>query len=790
MASVLFATAIALGAQSTAEPTTQPTTRSLDQPTANPTNSISLPPPLPESAAATTRPSTASSTLSAPATEPAVPGPAVSDAPTTRPAISSPSSRESAPSTQPVISRNSVMAPPPAAGQVNEVTITADLDRTRDQIAPSLGAVKYTMGPNQLQDIPGGQNAPFQQVLLRAPGVVEDSFGQEHVRGEHGNLLYRVDGVILPTSIGSLGGFGQELDSRIINSVTLIDGSLPAQFGFRTAGVVDVTTKSGASLNHNEFSLYGGSFDTFQPSLQLGGTIGKWDYFIAGSYKYSGQGIENPTSSTFPLHDYTNQERAFGYIGYRIDDTSRLTLLLNGSYGTFQIPDSPGVAPSFTLANHPTFNSASVNENQNELDNYEVLSYQKTLDKLSLQASLYSRYGRIKFNPDSVGDLMFTGVAGKITNGFLTDGAQFDAAYVLDDHNTLRFGFLGDYTSEAVGTNTAVFPLDANGNQASDTPFAITDRRGNWGYEYGFYLQNEWKIADPLTLNFGARYDRFDASFDHEDQVSPRVNLVWKIDNLATAHAGYARYFVPPPVQYIWPQTVAKYNGTSNTPENFGDSPLRAERSNYYDIGLSRQIAPALQATVDAFYKAAGPLIDNGQFGSAVILAPFNYRQGKDYGAEFSTTYKQGGLSLFSNFSWVSATGKDIDSSEYLIGNDELAYISKHFIHLDHESEYTVSAGASYTWKDNRVYADILYGSGLRAGFANTQKQPDYYPVNVGFEHIFHIPDSAVAQMRFRLDIVNVFDQVYQLRDGSGVGVGAPQFGSRRGIYAGLTFDF
>jgi len=680
--------------------------------------------------------------------------------------------------------------PPAAGGKVNEVLVTADLDRSRDLIAPSLGAVKYTVGPNQIQDIPGGENAPFQQVLLRAPGVVEDSFGQEHVRGEHANLLYRVDGVILPTSIGSLGGFGQELDTRVVNSVTLIDGSLPAQFGFRTAGVVDVTTKSGATLNNNQLSIYGGSYDTFQPSLQLGGTAGKWDYFVSASYKYSGLGIENPTSSNFPLHDYTNQQRLFGYFGYRIDDTSRLMLLLNGSYGTFQIPDSPGIAPAFSLANHPSFSSASLNENQNELDDYEVLSYQKTLDKLSYQASIYSRYGRIKFDPDPVGDPIFTGVSSKITDGFLTDGAQFDAAYILDNRNTLRFGFLGDYTSEAVGSNTAVFSVDATGAQTSDLPFAITDRRGNWGYETGFYLQNEWKIAEPLTLNFGARYDRFDASFDHEDQVSPRVNLVWKIDPLTTAHAGYARYFVPPPVQYVWPQTIAKFNGTSNQPENFRDDPLRAERSNYYDIGISRQITPSLQTNVDAFYKAAGPLLDNGQFGSAIILAPFDYREGKVYGAEFSSTYKRDGVSLFGNFAWVSATGRDIDSSEYLIGNDELAYISKHFIHLDHESEYTISAGASYTWKDNRVYADMLYGSGLRSGFANTQKQPDYYPVNVGFEHIFRTPNWGIKQMRFRFDIVNVFDQVYQLRDGSGVGVGAPQFGARRGFYAGLTFDF
>jgi hypothetical protein len=81
------------------------------------------------------------------------------------------------------------------------VTVTGDLDRARDQIAPSLGAVTYTIGPNQIQSLPQGENAPFSQVLLRAPGVVADSFGEVHVRGEHGDLTYRVNGVLLPEGL-------------------------------------------------------------------------------------------------------------------------------------------------------------------------------------------------------------------------------------------------------------------------------------------------------------------------------------------------------------------------------------------------------------------------------------------------------------------------------------------------------------------------------------------------------------------------------------------------------------
>lgn len=753
------------------------------EPTARPAE-LPLPPPITDTSAAmqpaATQPAAVPATEAVPATMPSVAAASPQRGPATQPGEAAP----------PVLAQSQPV-PPTEGGHEHEVVVTASIERATEVIAPSLGATAYTVGPARIESIPGGENAPFQQVLLRAPGVVEDSFGQVHVRGEHANLTYRVNGVLLPESIASgIGGFGQELDTRIVQSSTLVDGSLPAQFGFHTAGVIDVTTKTGQTLDHNELSIYGGSYDTIQPGFLFGGNRGKLDYFVAGSYKYSGIGIENPTSGSFPLHDYTNQEKIFAYLGYQIDDTSRLMVLLNSSYATFQIPDRAGVSPSFMLTGTATANSATINENQAEQDYYSVVSYQKVLDKLSFQVSGFSRWGQIHFTPDSVQDLIFSGVAGEITNGFLTSGLQFDASYILDDQNTLRFGLLGDYTDESLKTDTSVFSIDASGAQLSAMPFSISSDRGNWGSDFGFYLQDELKITDRLTLNYGARFDQFWSSFDNENQLSPRANLVWKINKDTTAHAGYARYFVPPPVQYVWPQTINQYAGTSNTPENFMDTPPRAERSNYYDIGVSHQFNPYWQVTLDGFYKAAKPVLDSGQFGNALILSSFNYAEGKDYGPEISTTFKKGGLSLYGNFAYVVSEGRNIVTNQYLIGNDELAFIRGHFIPLDHEGMYTASAGVSYAWKDNRVYADFLYGSGLRAGFANDKKEPQYAPVNVGFEHIFHPRIEGLKDMRFRFDIVNVFDEVYQLRNGTGIGVGAPQFGQRRSFFAGLTFDF
>ncbi|MGD0141059.1 MAG: TonB-dependent receptor [Tepidisphaeraceae bacterium] len=687
----------------------------------------------------------------------------------------------------PTTAPSPALTPTPVGGQLAKVLVTSDLDLARDQIAPSLGATTYTEGPNQIETIPEGDNANFQQVLLRTPGVVTDSFGQFHVRGEHANTTYRVDGVLLPQPINT---FGQELDTHMIESVTLIDGSLPAQFGFHTAGIIDVTSKSGQALQGGEVSLYGGGYDTFEPSVDLGWTQGKWDYFVAASYKHSDDGIENPTPSVRPIHDDTDQEKLFVYSTYHIDDTSRLSFIVNGSNADFQIPDVPGVLPAYSIGSLSTFDSSVENETQNEQEYYGVVSYQKSVDQFSLLASAFYRYGQIHFTPDPVGDLMLQGVAGEIINSFATSGLQVDTSYNINDQHTLRAGLIADYTVERNDTNTSVFAVDPVTGAVAAFPEEIVDDTRNNATEAGVYVQDEWKLTPDLTVNYGARLDEFAANFDNEGQISPRVNLVWKVNKQTTAHIGYSRYFVPPPVQYVPPGTIAKFANTTNAAPNTLDGAPLVERSNYYDVGVSEQIAKPWQVNVDGFYKQAKNLIDLGQFGDAVIFTPFNYRYGLVYGTELSTTYKAEGFTAFGNFAWTLDQGRDIDSQQFTIDPTELAYIQNQAIPLDHQSEYTASAGVSYEWKNNEVYVDALYGSGLRSGFANQFSEPPYYPINVGYEHAFHPNGSRGDIIKLRFDALNVFDESYQIRSGTGIGVAAPQYGQRRTFYVGLAYEF
>jgi hypothetical protein len=694
--------------------------------------------------------------------------------------------------------------------KLDTVVVTADLDTAREQIAPSLGAVTYTIGPNQIETMSQGESSSFQQVLLHAPGVVQEEFGEIHVRGDHGDIQYRVNGVLLPES---LNGFGQEIDTHLIHSVTLMTGTLPAQFGDRTAGIIDVTTKTGSQLNGAELSLYGGSYDTFNPSFQWGGTTSNLDYFVTASYLHDNLGIDNTTASPDPLHDVTDQEKFFGYFSHRFDPTSRLTLLLSSSDAGFQIPDTAGVAPIYQLANSPPADSAAANNYQAEQNYYAVLAYQKSAGNFLSQVSILTRYTDIHFTPDPAQGLLLAGNAAQVENSDLANGLQADASYELGDHHTLRAGMLATYDIEELDTTSAVFrsgsqftaspttetipllggpaPQAGNPPQSSFTPSTITANGGNSGLTGGFYLQDEWRLTDLLTLNYGARYDLFDVSFDNEWQISPRANLVWQINEATTAHIGYARYFMPPTLQYVHPSTVKEFEYTTDAPFNERDDPQKVERDNYFDMGLSRQITPAWQITGDTFCKLAKNLLDDGQFGSAVILDNFNYASGTVYGAELSSTYKKGPFSAYGNYSYVQTWVRDIDSVENEFPNNELAYLTTNHMQLDHQGRFTGSGGVSYDLLKNvRVHADFLYGSGLRAGFANSEELRPYCPVNLGIEYAWNMHAAGIRQLKLRFDCLNVLDESYELRNGTGVGIAAPAYGPRRAFYGGVTLAF
>ncbi|WP_243042888.1 TonB-dependent receptor [Dyella sedimenti] len=677
---------------------------------------------------------------------------------------------------------------PAKVKQLGAVDVNAALDQARNSLSPDTGSSQYVIDQKAIQQLPLGDSTPLNQVVLQAPGVVQDSYGGLHVRGDHANLQYRINGVIIPESIS---GFGQTLDARTIQSVKVLDGALPAQYGLRTAAVVDIDTKSGHDLgNGGSVGITGGSFGTLNPNASLWGSNDRWSWFVTANYLENDVGIENPTASRKPIHDHTNQVKGFGDISYLINDNTRLSFMFGVTNNRFQIPNNPDQEPQFGYLDTVDFNSAKLNENQRETTRFGVLSLQGKLGDTAYQVSAGQRYSHVGFTPDDIGDLMFNGVASTINRTNRANTLQADFSTPLGDSHTLRYGVYGEFERGNISDNSLVFPANPDGSQASTTPIGIYDATKLLARTWSAYLQDEWSIGEKWTVNYGLRGDRYEL-FRTESQLSPRVGLVYQATDSTTVHAGYSRYFTPPATEVIDDSNIARFNGTTNALPSGGNNLPLSERSDYYDLGIQQQFGSSLTLGLDAYYRKVSRLQDEGQFGAALIYSNFNYDYGRIRGAEFTANYDNGPVSAYFNLAYNRAMGKRVITGQYNFDPDELAYIYDNWIHLDHDQKMTSSGGVTYAFTEaTRVGADYVFGSGLRkdGDVPNGLSLPYYFQLNLNVAHDFDI--GGFGKLKTQLALINALDRTYELRDGTGVGVGAPQFGPRRGVYLSLQKDF
>jgi outer membrane receptor protein involved in Fe transport len=676
-----------------------------------------------------------------------------------------------------------------ASTKALDVNVVAKrLEEARIGIQPKIGASTYELTREAIESQPGGDNNTLNQVLLQAPGVTLDSSGSGylHVRNEHANVQYRINGVALPEGVSLFGQAGG-LSPRLAAKVDLITGALPAEYGLRTAGIVDVQTKSGAFERGGYASMYGGSFSWLQPSVEYGGSAGRFNYFLSADYLQNGIGL-TPATPDNPIHDDTKQGHAFAYLEYLLDPTSKVSGVFGSFVGHFQIPNSLDQTPSFTVNGISDFSSAKANETQLEQNYYGVLSYLKATPGLTYQVSVYSRYTTLRFTPDPLADLMFNGIAQNYARSSVATGLQAEGSYVVNPQHTLRGGLIFSAEHTSVQTTSSVLPT-ADGDPVSDVPFDVFQSTGQQAYTYSLYLQHAWRVIPSVTINGGVRFDYLRA-FRDEWQLSPRLNVVWTPTSTTTVHAGYARYFTPPPLIFTSAAQFSQFADTTAAAEIDKNATVRSERAHYFDAGITQQILPGLKVGLDAYYKQAQHLLDDGQFGAPVLQTPFNYKWGYNYGVELSGTYTRGGFSAYGNLAAATQWGKRIETAQSLFGADDLAYSYDHYIHTDHTQLITASVGAAYVWRDTRFSFDFLEGSGLRRSVVhpNDSTVPPYQVANIGISHRIKVP--GVGKLEARFDVTNLWDEKYMIRDGSGLGVFAPQFGPRRGFFGGLKMEF
>lgn len=665
--------------------------------------------------------------------------------------------------------------------------IAARMNQARNSLSPETGSTVYRFTDKNIHELPRGDNTPLNDVLIHAPGVSQDAYGQGqgqiHVHGLNGGgIQYRINGIFLPEAVSS---FGQLFSPYFIQSVNLIDNFMPAQFGYRNEGVVDIHTKDGCLEPGGTLQYFGGQRGTIQPSLTYGGCAGKLSYYLSGFYLQNALGVQSPTKTPTPEHDVTNQGQGFGYFSYFLNSTTRLSLVTGTAINDFQIPgqpDLPVVYPIRGVAEYP--NSADTSAAEFERNYFAVLALQGTLRKLDYQLAYFSRYYTLEYDPDPIADLAYNGIADRVLHTGFINGVQEDTSYHLNKRHTLQAGFYLSGETLEEDNHALVMPLTPTGAPGT-IPESVVDDFNGKALLLGGYAQDQWRPTEKLELTIGARFDGMDY-FGWQTQFSPRLGAVYNLTPTTTLNAGYARYFQAPPFESVLLKTVNKFADTTGASGvAAGNQRIKAEDDEFFDAGINRRMPMDFNASLEGFFMWANDKLDLAQFGNTYVFAPLQYKHGRLWGADFSLAKNARRFSAYFNFSYTIAQATDIVAGQFLAGDpEEVAYVAHHWIYLDDNQEFTSSAGASYRVGGFLLMVDGIWGNGYHFGFANLQTQHPYLQVDAAIARNLRLP--KLGDVEARISVLNVFDHVYLIRQGSGIGVFSPQYGPRRALYGAL----
>jgi len=688
---------------------------------------------------------------------------------------------------------------PPVAGKSfdlvleSEEALTMRVAANRIRVQNTLtetGASKYTLTDQDIKNLPEGEATPLNQVILQMPGVALDQNQEIHIRGEHLGIQYQMNGVLLPLDLNTDPTFNQLLNSQFVKSVSLADGILPARYGYRTAGVIDIRTKDGCDNGQSNFQIYGGQRDTVRPSIELQGCDGKFSYYVTGLYLRSNLGFSAANPAPDPIHDQIDEGQGFAYLAYQLSPFAKLSLMSGATYIDEQEPNVPGLQAQWQLddINPAFYPSTKINSRLDQQDYYAVLALDGVLgENADYQLAYSTHYNNENFHPDPVGELLYQGVASHIFNSDLSNSLQGDFTYRLGGGaHTIGAGFyLGEYGFE-IDDHSLAFPVDANGAQKSTTPISVGANLNKINLVYGVYLQDTWRITEKLSVNFGSRWDRLQG-FSVNSQFSPTINFVYKIRPDTTLHAGFARYFQLPNFQGIsanFSNILANTSGSLGVATGGNLAPL-AETDYYWDAGFTHELASRLMWEEDNYFRLDRHYLDEGEFGAVPINAPLNYKRGYGGGVENTLTYNLPNLALRTSVFVAREEDIGVASGQYNFSPAALAYINRHYFVLDHTPLVGGSGGAAYRWGNYQFTFDGLFSSGLRGGFANETQLPKVWQFNLSAAREFQIP--RIGKVENRIILLNIFDRTNLIRPSTGIGVFQSAYGPRITVYDALT---
>jgi len=656
----------------------------------------------------------------------------------------------------------------------------------------------YPLSRKDIEALPLGNNNTVAQVLQTVPSVVYGGLGQTHVRQDHANQQFRIDGVPIPEGVSST--FTDVISPRMWERADIILGGMEAQYGNKTALLVDITSKSGTHPPFGSVQMLGGSNQTVNPSFEYGGTVGeKFRYYALNSYTSTNRGIEPPTLGHSVFHDQSERNQTYLRGDYQHDNRNSLSWVFLNAVAKYQIPTIPGLGVNQDVlpllqAQDPTFSPApsqAVNQNQKENSQYTHLVWRHDVNaEKFFQLAGFLRNSYANFTTDQFNALAYApeGQTANQKRKAYSIGTRFDYTWTPNKHHLVKTGFQFQYTHAQNQAQLFDFAVDPGTGLPVGPVLTQTSANTNVQTREEFWIQDQWSLND-WTLNLGVRYDQIQGFYD-EGQISPRIGVTYKLNQSNVFHAYYSRLFTPPNVEQI---AFAKLNltGTTAQPDDPTGFNPRAERANYFEVGSYHALTNWVTLELAAYYKRSHFQSDAGQFGTTPMLNFFAFQWGYQMGIDGALKMQiTDNFTARGNVAWGRCKGNGLQSGQYLLDTKEITDINTAGgVFCDHSQTITSSAVAAYRFRERTtISGEMLYGSGLRTAanenaFTNSSHFQSWTTYNASLTHVIPLPWHG-QKMLVGFDIINLLDQKYFYNQGEGsIGLGIAHAGMPRSFF-------
>ena len=606
-------------------------------------------------------------------------------------------------------------------------------------------------------------------------GAVRAPTGEVHIRGQHGEYTYYIDGIPIP--LGVFGSLNEVIDPEVIKQITFFTGGFPAEYGGQIAAIMDIQSRVPTGRFHLSLSTYAGSFVTGKnlgnrvglltavnsngQRLSINNHIGKIAFFISGSRQETDRRIDQPVLNLF--HDRGSDYFLYGKIDYLITNKDFLTMNLNYGITNTQIPYDPveGVKK----------------DKQKSFNSFQTLSYYHNFNseidrENNLFIGIYSRQGGLIYN-----------------SGLQDEPKQFlnnDTAtgYVIDQNRNfitsgLRLKYFDKFSHEfsfTTGLNFAstigkeIFTVKS---LSANKP--VNDSKFN-GSDFGIFGQIMWHPLEWIKSEIGLRYDQHIApDVQFQKQFSPRLKISFLITHSDNIYISFDRLFMPTSIEAL--SSVASVLGEYS-------SPTLAEKDNLYEAGYLHNFNNGLTCKFDMFHKNSSPGLDDETLGSSSIKVNVNINKVQVSGIELGLNYTQptNPFSGYINTSLIHAYGTGPISGGFLPPNNSSTPFD-----LDHDQRLSLVIGLNYQPNNWFVNLVATYGTGLSNGndsyifnrglfdFNQSAHTTPSWLVNISAGYKFYLVGGQSIETS--IYITNLFDHIHLIKGAffSGASFEAPR---------------